>query len=90
MEKIPEPLSKASGGCGFIGPALLQQLTAQLTLPKARRQQTTSLQVRVFGPRVGVLKGVLTLKPGIQGIQYPAAGKRAGSRLEVICFGSSL
>lgn len=78
LEKIPEPLSKASGGCGFIGPALLQQLTAQLTLPKARRQQTTSLQVRVFGPRVGVLKGVLTLKPGIQGIQYPASMEKVG------------
>ena len=75
LEKIPEPLSKDSGGCGFIGPELLQRLTAQLTqLPRQRRQQTTSLQVRIFGPRVGVLKGVLTLKHGIQTIQYPAPG----------------
>lgn len=79
LEKIPEPLSKDSGGCGFIGPELLQRLTAQLTqLPRQRRQQTTSLQVRIFGPRVGVLKGVLTLKHGIQTIQYPASMEKVG------------
>lgn len=75
LEKISEPLSKHSGGCGFIGPELLQRLTAQLShLPRQRRQQTTSVQVRIFGPRVGVLKGLLTLTHGIQSIQYPAPG----------------
>ena len=34
------------------------------------------MQVRIFSPGLGVLKGMLTLKEGIDKIQYPAPGIR--------------
>eukprot|EP00913_Durusdinium_trenchii_P002975 g2756.t1 len=70
LEAIPEPLTKASGGCGFINQRDLQRLTEHLGTRTEKFKAATSVQVRIFGARVGVLKGVLTLKEGIEKIQF--------------------
>eukprot|EP00439_Symbiodinium_sp_Y106_P066823 s80_g10.t4 len=59
FEDIPEPQpSTESGGCGFIPQELLYELVAG----RPHASSITSIQVRIFGPRLGVLKGLLTLR----------------------------
>eukprot|EP00435_Cladocopium_sp_Y103_P047371 s776_g13.t2 len=70
FEAIDEPLTKASGGCGFINQRDLRRLTEHLGTRTEKFKAATSVQVRIFGARVGVLKGVLTLKEGIEKIQF--------------------
>jgi len=73
FEDIAEPQpSKESGGCGFIPRKLLQELVIGCAKPA----KITSIQVRVYGPRLGVLKGVLTLKEGIDKIQLPPSMRK--------------
>ncbi|CAE7657210.1 unnamed protein product [Symbiodinium microadriaticum] len=75
FEDIPEPQpSTESGGCGFIPQELLYGLVAGR--PNADR--ITSIQVRIFGPRLGVLKGMLTLRRNIQKIQLPPSMRKVG------------
>ena len=51
---IPED----SGGCGFIPESLLRELARGHGRSKAAVDKVTAIQVRVFGPRLGALKGV--------------------------------
>ncbi|CAK9097162.1 unnamed protein product [Durusdinium trenchii] len=49
LEAIPEPLTKASGGCGFINQRDLQRLTEHLGTRTEKFKAATSVQVRIFG-----------------------------------------
>ncbi|CAJ1388393.1 unnamed protein product [Effrenium voratum] len=72
FEWITEPVdSAASGGCGFISLHLLRDLVG-----KAAGVSVTSVQVRVVGPQLGVIKGLLTWKPGIDVIQVPPSMRK--------------
>ncbi|CAE7326310.1 RDR2 [Symbiodinium sp. CCMP2592] len=75
FEDIPEPQpSTESGGCGFIPQELLYELVAG----RPHASSITSIQVRIFGPRLGVLKGLLTLRRNIQKIQLPPSMRKVG------------
>jgi hypothetical protein len=68
FELIEEPQpTQDAGGCGFISDEMLLQLLGDT--PANRR--VSSIQVRIYGPQLGVVKGMLRRKPGIQKIQLP-------------------
>jgi len=54
-------------GCGFISPKLFDELFG-MSRPSKRKD---SFQVRIFGPCVGIAKGMLIKKIGITKIQLP-------------------
>jgi len=57
-------------GCGFIPPDLLVELLGSSTAA----QRKFAIQVRIIGPRgIGIAKGMLFAKDGIDRIQIPAA-----------------
>lgn len=63
-EAVSEVTQEAMGdGCGFIGEGKMKEL-----LGKAA-DRLLSMQVRVFSPRLGVFKGMLCKKMGINNIQ---------------------
>mmetsp|Transcript_75529 Transcript_75529/g.179418 ORF Transcript_75529/g.179418 Transcript_75529/m.179418 type:complete len:766 (-) Transcript_75529:25-2322(-) len=68
LEAEPQP-SKESGGCGFIPEHMVSRLRAgsRGRVPRG----STSFQVRILAPKLGLFKGMLTVKPGIDRIQLP-------------------
>jgi len=71
FEMIPEPLpSEQSGGCGFISEEMMIELLGRF-MGKRVCKRVSSIQVRMVSPRLGVFKGVLTKKVGIDRIGLP-------------------
>ena len=71
FEVLPGPTSAVTGedmadGCGFIPEPLLLRLLGDMKLSKI---SPLAIQVRIFSPRLGVCKGMLMSKPGIDRIQ---------------------
>jgi hypothetical protein len=93
FERIDEPLTEESGGCGFIPSRMLEQLLAEgkERVPIAAKR-ATNVQVRIFITRVGaspddlggVWKGVLTAKPGIDKIQLPPSMHKVDMHMRVV------
>ena len=75
FEFVPEI---AHEGCGFVPPHYVAQWLGTHAVGK----RTFALQVRVFGPRVGVAKGMLVVKPGIDRIQLPPSMMKVGPSRE--------
>jgi RNA dependent RNA polymerase len=71
FEMIPEV---ANEGCGFCPAHYIQRWLGNHAVGK----RTFALQVRVFAPRIGVGKGVLMVKPGIDKIQLPPSMMKVG------------
>ena len=61
-------------GSGFIPDMILENLLGN----KARAKRTLAIQVRIFGPKLGVLKGMLFRKQGISKIQWPESMQKVG------------
>eukprot|EP00934_Nitzschia_sp_Nitz4_P008980 Nitzschia sp. Nitz4//scaffold316_size20630//3027//5458//NITZ4_008655-RA/size20630-snap-gene-0.1-mRNA-1//1//CDS//3329547511//8970//frame0 len=61
-------------GCGFIP----EQFLAELFPRKRSLDSIVSLQVRVFAPRLGIAKGMLMKKRGIDKIQLPPSMMKVG------------
>ena len=76
FDRIKEPQSEngdyMGDGCGFIGIEMLRELLGG-TLDKQ-----LAIQVRVFGPQLGVYKGMLCVKEGIKKIQLTPSMKKVG------------
>ncbi len=60
-------------GCGFIPHELVKELYSA-----RKKYPVDSLQIRIFAPRIGVVKGMLTPKLGIQKIQIPPSMIKVG------------
>jgi hypothetical protein len=78
FEIIDEPISAVThesmgDGCGFISDDLLAELLGNVT-----NKNNLAIQVRVFGPRLGVFKGMLCRKPGITGVQLTPSMRKVG------------
>lgn len=65
----------AHEGCGFIPRRYIQELLGSHRVG----QRTFALQVRIFASRLGVFKGVLCEKPGIEKIQLPSSMRKVGA-----------
>eukprot|EP00854_Cymbomonas_tetramitiformis_P021506 gene21506-25865_t len=78
FELIPEPQpSEESGGCGFIPEDLLIELLGG----RAPAKRATTVQVRIVAPHLGVYKGILCRKRGIEKIQLPPSMHKVGPSL---------
>jgi len=66
FEEIPE---RHNVGCGFIPPKMLEYMLGGLT-------GVDVVQVRIVGASLGIFKGVLVKKPGIDKIQLPSSMKK--------------
>jgi hypothetical protein len=78
-EAISDVTHESMGdGCGYISDELLSELLST-------KSQNTHLavQVRVFGPQLGVWKGMLCRKPGIRGVQLTESMRKVGR--SVVC-----
>jgi hypothetical protein len=78
FELIPEPQpADESGGCGFIPEDMLEELL-QRRLPSNMKaaKRARSIQVRIAGPQIGVVKGKLRAKRGITNIQLPPSTRK--------------
>jgi RNA dependent RNA polymerase len=64
----------ANEGCGFCPPHFIQRWLGNHAVGK----RTFALQVRVFGSKIGIGKGVLMVKPGIERIQLPPSMVKVG------------
>lgn len=76
IELIEENISKVNGesmgdGCGFIGLHMLERL-----LGVAEAAKCLGVQVRLFGPQIGIYKGMLCKKLGIDHIQLPSSMRK--------------
>lgn len=73
LERIAEAQpTKDSGGCGYIPEALLASLLAGGKVPAGKvAQRAMAVQVRIVAPQLGVFKGVLVRRRGIDQIQLP-------------------
>lgn len=69
FEEIPE---HCNVGCGFIPRAVIRRLLGN----HAVGQRTSAFQVRIFAPRLGVFKGMLQEKDGIDKIQLPSSMRK--------------
>ena len=79
QETISPVTNESMGdGCGFISDDLIQEL-----LGNRDNRNNLAIQVRVFGPRLGVYKGMLCRKPGISGVQLTASMRKVGP--SIIC-----
>jgi hypothetical protein len=70
FEMIPDIMSHSTDeamgdGCGFIPCDMLERMLG------SRSPRNLAVQVRGFGPRVGIFKGMLVRKPNISRIQLP-------------------
>ena len=59
-------------GCGFIPKSYITRLVGNYAVGK----RTMALQVRIFAPKIGIFKGMLVEKPGIDKIQLPPSMKK--------------
>jgi RNA dependent RNA polymerase/KOW motif len=75
FEEIPE---EAHEGCGFMPAALVQRLFGTRAVGK----RTFALQVRILAPKLGLFKGMLVVKPGIQRIQLPSSMRKVDASAE--------
>lgn len=72
--RVAEPMCD---GCGFIGDEMLTKCLGRrdvANLPPS----IAAIQVRVVAPQLGVFKGVLCRKPGIDKIQLPDSMRKVG------------
>lgn len=74
-EIIDEAISSATqeymgDGCGFIPSHMLRELIG------GNSEKYLAIQVRVFGPQIGIWKGMLCSKPGIDRIQLPPSMRK--------------
>lgn len=81
FEIIAEPMSSITeesmgDGCGFIGDEMLRMILTE----KGRLNVTSraAVQVRIFAPHLGIFKGLLVRKPGIQKIQLVMSMRKVG------------
>ena len=81
FEEIPEI---AHEGCGFIPRKYIEMFIGTHAVGK----RTFALQVRIIVPKLGVFKGLLVEKPGIDKIQLPMSMKKVGPA-EVECDDSA-
>ncbi len=65
LEMLPDDDSIHSDGCGFVPRWVIEKLFGQLTDGK----RTFAFMVRILAPQIGLVKGVLMEKPGIDKIQ---------------------
>ena len=78
FETIDEPQpTEESGGCGFIPSEMLLSLLGGT----AEARRTTAIQVRIVIPRLGIFKGELCRKRGIERIQLPPSMKKVPASL---------
>ncbi|KAK3253466.1 hypothetical protein CYMTET_37285 [Cymbomonas tetramitiformis] len=76
-----EALSSATGepmgdGCGFIPEPLLRRLLKQSVHGHLRK---VAVQVRIVSPSLGIFKGMLFCKPGIDRVQLPPSMRKVGA-----------
>jgi hypothetical protein len=78
LEIIPED---SNVGCGFIPRSYIERFLGQ----SIKGKRTFCIQVRVFCPRLGIFKGMLMEKPGIDCIQLPLSMQKVGPSLSATC-----
>jgi hypothetical protein len=61
-------------GCGFIPPKLLKELLGY----GSKGENAVAVQVRVLSPHLGLFKGMLVAKPGIEKIQLNKSMQKVG------------
>ena len=61
-------------GCGFVPRGYLEQFLGS----NGRGTRTFAIQVRIFSPKLGIFKGMLMEKPGINKIQLPPSMQKVG------------
>lgn len=66
--------SEESGGCGFIPKDLLMHLMGNTKVGS----RITSIQVRIISPKLGIFKGMLTIKENIDKIQLTPSMRKVG------------
>jgi TusA-related sulfurtransferase len=76
IELIGENVSEVNGepmgdGCGFIGSNILERL-----LGASDAARCLGIQVRLFGPQIGIFKGMLCKKADIDCIQLPPSMRK--------------
>ena len=78
FELVSEPLDargrEMADGCGFLPEVWLSKLGLDATC--------LGIQLRIFAPRLGIFKGVLAVKPGIETIQLVPSMRKVPPTLE--------